>query len=302
MERPRTFYILGAGTSFGLAPTTSEARRLIRDRYSAIGIYPATAQPVSALHPRIATHDNSMKYGLPDLLLENSPSSTLELLAQKEWSPALDPVAPPQYAVLRKVGAPGIFFSFNLDGLAAFYLRNLHVVFEPHGTVDRSLTQDSGFAQRLEWSLDISLPSLRPKVLPGPEPRFITSRRAYLDARPYVQTAPAIIILGYSFGTFRGRMDDTESFEYLIDNQSKARCPIFIVSPDPEPIVASLQDRLRDKRVIPMSLYWHHFSTVLDTLMGPMDRFSDWLPDQNLDYLLASYELCCRRHRSCPWR
>jgi hypothetical protein len=296
MERRRTFYILGAGTSAGLAPFTSEARRSIRDRYYAIGMYPVTAQPASALHDRVARPHNSIQYGLPDLLLESIPSSTLELLTQKVLSPALDPVAPPQYAVLRKVGGPGIFFSFNLDGLAAFYLRDLHVVFEPHGTVDRFWTQDPEFTQRLEWSLDISLPSLRPKILPGPEPASITSHREYLDARRYVRTAPAIVILGYSFGTFRGRMDDIESFEYLIDNQAKARCPIFVVSPDPEPIVANLQDRLRDKRIVPVPLYWNTFSTVLNTLMGQMGRFSDWLPDQNLDYLMASYEHALQVH------
>lgn len=204
------------------------------------------------------------------------------------WSPPFEPKAPSQYAVLRRC-APGVIFSFNVDGLAGFYLRDFHFVFEPHGSVDRFWTRNTEFHERLEWSLDEWLPPVRPKILPGPEPSFITSTRAYLDARPHLRTAPAVIILGYSFGTFRGRMDDIESFEYLIENQSRARSPILVVSPDPEPTVAHIEDRLRCERVRPIVIYWDIFSSVLNALIGESGRVSDWLPDSQLDRLLALY-------------
>jgi hypothetical protein len=216
----------------------------------------------------------------------------MELLVQKVLSPLVEPEPPPEYAVLRKC-ARGVIFSFNLDGLAWAYLRDVHLVLEPHGTVDRFWTRDEGFDERLEWSLDIRLPSIRPKILPGPEPSFITGTRAYLDARTHLRSAPAVIILGYSFGTFEGRMDDVESFEYLIDIQSKARSTIFVADPNPEPIAASIADRLKCNRVVPIVLYWDTFSSVLNDLMGPFGRVSD----SQLGLLLDSYRRALREDR-----
>ncbi|MEX2262862.1 MAG: hypothetical protein WD696_12980 [Bryobacteraceae bacterium] len=289
MTQPKTFYVLGAGASAGLVPFTADTRRLIRDWYFDLGMFPVTtARRSSPLHDRVARHPNKGEYGLPDLFLDDIPGSTLELLAQKVWSPPFEAKAPSQYAVLRRC-EPGAIFSFNLDGLAGFYLRDFHLVFEPHGSVDRFWTSDPEFHERLAWSLDGWLPPIRPKILPGPEPSFITSTRAYLDARTHLRTATVLIILGYSFGIFGCRMDDIESFEYLIENQSRARSPILVVSPDPEPTVAHIEARLRCNRVRPIVIYWDIFSNVLNALMGESGRVSDWLPDSQLDHLLALY-------------
>jgi hypothetical protein len=182
-----------------------------------------------------------------------------------------------------------VVFNFNLDGLARRYLNGCHLVLEPHGSVDRLWTRDEGFSERLEWSLDIRLPSIRRKVLPGPEPPLIANTRPYLDARPHLRSARSVIILGYSFGTFEGYMDDIRSFDYLIENQLEAQSSIFVVSPDPESTAARIEARLRSKRVRPVVLYWDIFSNVLNTLMGEHGRVSDFLPDNQFDYLLALY-------------
>jgi hypothetical protein len=291
MAQPNTFYVLGAGTSAGLVPFTTATRAFIREQYIQLGIYPVTTgRPSSPLHDRVARWHGKGKYELADLLLDYIPASTLELLAQKAWSPYQDPNTPPQYATLRKVGAPGVFFNLNLDGLAKFYLRGCHAVFEPHGTVDRLWTRDIGFEERLEWSLDAVLPPIRPKVLPGPEPSVTTSTPAYIDARPYLRSAPAVVIWGYSFGAFHSRMDDIESFEYLVDNQARACSPIFVVSPDPEPVAVNLEDRLRSNRIVPIALYWDTFSRILMDLMGPLETILDWLSASKVGQLVSLYE------------
>lgn len=85
-------------------------------------------------------------------------------------------------------------------------------------------------------------------------------------------------------------MDDVESFEYLIENQSRVRPPILVVSPDPEPTVAHIENRLRCNCVRPIVIYWDIFSSVLNALLGEFGRVSDWLPDSQLDRLMALYE------------
>lgn len=291
MAWPGTFYILGAGTSKGLVPTIAETYGCMVDQYWKVGMFPVSSDfRGSPLHDRLVRRDNRKKYGLKDLVLGHSPIFTLELLVQKAWSPPVGREPPPHYAVLRKC-ARGVIFSFNLDGLAQTHLSDVHLVLAPHGAVEPSLIQEAGFEARLESSLDIWPPPSRSNILAGPEPSFITGTQAYLDARTHLRRAPAVIILGYSFGTFEGRMDDVESFEYLIDIQSGARSTIFVADPNPEPIAASIADRLKCNRVVPIVLYWDTFSCVLNKLMGPLGQVphSHWLHDSQLGLLLEFY-------------
>ena len=52
---------------------------------------------------------------------------------------------------------------------------------------------------------------------------------------------------GSEFGRFNGKMDDAESFEYLLDALRPRHCPIFIVDP------SDFEERLR-RRVVSMPL------------------------------------------------
>jgi hypothetical protein len=74
------------------------------------------------------------------------------------------------------------------------------------------------------------------------------------------------VILGYSFARFRGRRDDSESFEWFIEKVGRSQCPILVVDPQPEPIVAAIEERLRSRRVYPVKLEWDKFSKALSML------------------------------------
>jgi hypothetical protein len=225
-----------------------------------------------------------------DYLLETIPPSALELLAQKVWSPPIRRRAPPQYSLFQRTPRRAVIFTFNLDGLAGAYLRQQHLVLEPHGTVDRGWTEHRDFDELLESSLDVQWPTLARKLLPGPEPPQITGTRPYVVARRYLRTASAVIILGYSFGMFRGKMDDMESFEYLLDSQAEQRCPIFVVDPNPEPVATSIEERLHSKRVVRVALRWDDFSSALTSLMGPRDELAGWLTDDRFNIVRRTYE------------
>ncbi len=294
MLQPSTVYVLGAGTSAGLVPFTGGTLAFVRQCYAEVGVYAVDSAP-SPLVDRIVIQPlvEAWKRGksqIEDFLVEKIPFSTLELLAQKVWSPRLHITAPPQYSLLQRVGAPAVFFSFNLDGLAKTYLHHRHLVLEPHGTVDRLWTESSEFEELLEWSLHFRLPCIAPKLLPGPEPPQITSTRPYLEARAHLRTTPAVVVIGYSFGRFKGKMDDSESFEYLLDALGKRPCPIFVVDPCADLLTSDLEARLHSGRVVPMPLRWDDFSTVVTTLIGPHTGLSALLNDRDLDVVIAAYK------------
>jgi len=295
--RPGTFYILGAGASAGIVPFTAATLTFVRQRYAGIGIYPATDSTPSPLWDRVVLEPMLRRWkrgeGCPDdLLLKTIPQSTLELLAQLAWSPPLGSTAPPQYSLLQRIASPAVFFTFNLDGLARSYLHAQHLVLEPHGTGDRCLTESPEFEEFLELSLDIRFPFVTPKHLPGPEPAQITNSVPYVRARTYLRNAPAVVIIGYSFGRFRGKMDDSESFEYLLDGLARQHSPVFVLDPDAESIASAIEERLRCHRVTPLAVKWDVLSTALLTMTGRHDSISTLCARHHLDAVISAYNQC----------
>src|SRR5579863_1333549 len=213
MSKP-AFWIAGAGASVGLAPLTVDLRKRISSRYLDRGSFAPCSAQRTPLFDRVVLAPMRTKYGWADYLLSTIPASMLELLVQKELSvPLVSDGSPPQYWLLKQAAPESVFFSFNLDGLARFHLSSTHRVIEPHGTADRLWTESPNFDQAFEWSEDVTLPAVHRRLLPGPEPSSITSTIAYTQARPHLASARAVVILGYSFARFRGRRDDSESFE-----------------------------------------------------------------------------------------
>lgn len=145
MSQPRTFYILGAGASYGLAPTTQEMKAAIKREYEQVGIYPGLARP-TPLHDRVIGRPNFWSADFTELLLQNIQPGALEFLVQKSlYIPLVHIAAPPQYAVFGVVGSPATLFSFNLDGLAYGFCSRNHVVIEPHGRIDRLWFADTEY-------------------------------------------------------------------------------------------------------------------------------------------------------------
>lgn len=113
MLQPGTVYVLGAGTSAGLVPFTSGTLAFVRRRYAEVGVYAVDSSPSPLLDrvvigPMVDAWKQGEVWFDEDLLVEKIPSSTLELLVQKAWSPCRHGTAPPQYSLCRKTLASEI--------------------------------------------------------------------------------------------------------------------------------------------------------------------------------------------------
>jgi len=82
MRQPRSFYILGAGASYGLLPITNEMRRLGANEFHSAGIYLTAPTSRSPLFDRIigSARDET---DLQEVLLTHMPHGALELLTQR---------------------------------------------------------------------------------------------------------------------------------------------------------------------------------------------------------------------------
>src|SRR5687767_9703706 len=220
---PGGFYILGAGTSAGLVPITAGLRAGVRRDFAAIGSYPAERAHRTALFERVVVGYRLRQWDGAEMALQHIPPGALDLAVQRQLTRPIGTSIPPQYAFLRDIPAPSTFFSFNLDGLAGTYLSARHHVVEPHGIIDRELTESPNYLDFLEWA-DVEPLRIRPKLLPGPEPSWVADTAPYVSSRRRLRTTAGVALVGYSFGRHGRGLDDAESFEYIVEHLSATPC------------------------------------------------------------------------------
>ncbi len=292
MAQPRTFYVLGAGASYGLIPVTKDLRRIIKAEYHSIGVYPVTRASWSPLFERVIGEVSPYEDDLEEILLTHMPHEALEFLAQRAlWRPSSD-VVPPQYAVFEFVPAPATLFNFNLDGLASLHCSHRHVVLEPHGRVDVPWLEHEDYRELLEGAVvyEVRVPHLTPKLLPGPEPEDITLGPSYTEAQRLIRRARAMIILGYSFGQRGTTFDDTQSFEFLAALLKNHHCPVLVISTTPAELTERLRDRLSTYDVHSIPLRWELFSGLLLASINPVEGISPHWCAKRLRSLVYAYE------------
>lgn len=268
MARPDVFYVLGAGASGGLVPVAGQIGSELSSLYLGIGSYPAEPSGPSMLRSRIFCFDGKIDDIFEYALLQNAPEASLLALMQKLLLYNRKDSVPSQYRLLRYVGRPSTILNFNLDGLATEYLRDVHRVIEAHGHVDFEWILNPMFDDLVEWGMDP--PPLTPKHLWGPEPTWITSKTAYIDAWPRLRSASAVVVIGYSFGCSGRSLDDSESFEWISAGLDRSLCPIFIVDPNPEPVAGALSSRISDARITMVRAKWGDLANCLMALSAGM--------------------------------
>jgi len=292
MSQRRTFYVLGAGTSYGLIPVTQQMRSFIEAEYHSVGTYPVTPAAPSPLFERVLGDIPPDGRDFKRMLIRNMPLGALDFLVQRTlWRP-VGGVVPPQYAVFDVLGWPATLFNFNLDGLASFYCSRKHVVLEPHGGIDRFWFESARYGELLEATavFDVVLPHLTPKLLPSPEPTYVTATHSYLLARRLFALAPAAVVIGYSFGrTAAGGFDDAESLEYFVDLLRTCPRATFVLSPTPEELAEILRQRLSSYRVFGVPVRWEVFAGLIMTVSHPVHGLPSRWCDEQLDGLMYSY-------------
>lgn len=292
MSRPLTFYVLGAGASYGLVPLTQQIRRIIQNEYHKTGTYPTSPAPQSTLHERIIGPIPQYESDDYDYLLRYIPYATLDALTQLALYVPPHQIVPPQYAVFNVFGSPSTIFNFNLDGLAYLYCGHRHIVFEPHGRVDREWIEHKEYRELLNATTmyRVRIPHLWPKQLPSPEPMGITANWNYAMARQFFKLAPAVVIIGYSFGRHFDSFDDMQSFNFMVDLIKTWPKPTFVVSPNPEELVEILRDGVSSYNVFGLPLRWELLSKIVIAKAHPIAGLQAKWCDQQLDEFIFDYE------------
>ncbi|WP_041463909.1 hypothetical protein [Pelodictyon luteolum] len=280
MSQTRTFYILGAGASYGLIPVTQDLRRNIESAFHSVGVYQSTPAAHGQLFERLFGDISKNEPDLRKLLLMHMPPSALDFLVQHTLSLSIDGIIPSQYAVFDVVGAPATFCNFNLDGLASKYCGHRHDVFEMHGRVDSALVEKARFSDLLEATVvyGVRFPHITPKLLPQVEPATITQQNVYSKAGVLFKYARAVVILGYSFGQRSGGFDDIHSFRYVVSLLKSNPLPVFVVSPTPDDLAELLRDTLSWRYVYAVALRWEFFSAAVLANVGSLQGIGrNWL-------------------------
>lgn len=292
MCQPRTFYVLGAGASYALIPVTQDMRRIIESDFHSVGVYETTPAPHSPLFERVIGTISPHERDIRSVLLTHMPPGALDLLAQRVLWRSSDGVVPPQYAVFDIVGSPATLCNFNLDGLASTHCGHRHFVLEMHGRIDSPRFERTNYEDFLEATVvyGIRLPHLTPKLMPQLEPGNITLQPAYARAKALFRYAPAMIILGYSFGQRNEGFDDKYSFEYVVSLLKFNSCPVFVVSLTPHDLAELLSDRLSSRYVFGISLRWELFSGAVLANVHPIQGLGiHWLA-KNIEAVIRAYE------------
>ena len=286
---PGGFYILGAGVSAGLVPFTADLRAGVRHDFAALGSYPAERAPRTALFQRVVGSYRLREWDGAEMALQHIPPAALDLAVQRQLTRPIGASIPPQYSFLRDTPATSLFFSFNLDGLAGAYLSGRHHVIEPHGTVDREMTDSPHYWDFLEWAVDLEPVQIRRKLLPGPEPSWVADTLPYVRARRRLRGPSGVALIGYSFGRYGSTFDDAESFEYVVEHLDATSCPVFVISPQPFELAERIQERLRFRRVMPIFLYWDVFAAAAARVSSRDGRSRSWLAGRGLPVVERAY-------------
>jgi hypothetical protein len=266
----------------------------IKREYLRCGIFPAERVARGPLHERVigcAQYGSCDFFDADEWFLWNIPSGALELHTQKQLHVPIKNVVPPQYAIFDLVSAPATIFNFNLDGLASTFCSNKHKVLEPHGHIDAVWFENDQYQTWLYATAahDLVLPHIVRKLLPAPEPLDMLLTKPYRIARRLFSQSGATLIIGYSFASWNGALDDFRSFEFIVDLLRANPRPVFVVSPFPEELADVLRQHLSSNGVVGMPLYWETFATTLLAMSG-RNGVDDLLSNVSLRELIYRYE------------
>lgn len=137
------------------------------------------------------------------------------------------------------------------------------MVLSPHGTIDPEVMESSAYPELLEGALlyGAPVPRVRSRVLPGPEPTLITSSEPYRYAIELLPRCERVLIIGYSFGRYCGKMDDAESFEFFVDLLTRYPKPVVVADKSPDPLASMIEERI-ERAVVRCEVYWDVFAAA----------------------------------------
>ena len=263
-----------------------------KKRYLESGIFSVERSPKGALSKRIVGNPKSHPFDVDEYLFRNIQPGALEFFVQREIYLPLHAVAPLQYAAFDLVGEPATLFNFNLDGLASRFCSRRHRVLEPHGRVDTKWFEPSHYEYWRDavTENDFQLPHLVWKLLPSYEPRHIVQMAAYREAEMLFSRSLAVLIIGYSFSMFNGKLDDWASWNFILGLLKSYPLPVFILSPFPEELADTLRQALSRKNIFGVPVFWEIFAATLFATVGAAGKIGSQWPDRQLRDFIYRYD------------
>jgi len=249
--------------------------------YEKVGGYPAREAPLTVLRERLLPPKIVffLKEHWKAWLLMGVFDEALAALFQRNIYRPVVSTTPANYRVFYFVPPPAVLFDFNADGLLLNYCEPPHIVLNPHGEIDRRLIEHPQFEElflRAAAQFGLALPNRYGLWLPGPEPLSFTRRKEYQSAMLALRRrGEFLLLIGYSFGRqANNTIDDAESFEFLGDLLKRFRRRVVIVDPNPEPVAALFENRLR-QRIEACKLCWNHLAAAACRAMEETVAASD---------------------------
>ena len=118
----------------------------------------------------------------------------------------------------------------------------------------------------------------------------------YANAGRLLRNAPAVVILGYSFGQRSEGFDDVRSLDYFVSLLRRQPRPVFVVSPTPHDLAEILRDRLSSNNVCGISIRWELFSGVVLANADPVRGLGlRWL-ENNIRSVMYAYAKALDAH------
>ncbi|MCX5814555.1 MAG: hypothetical protein NT178_18735 [Proteobacteria bacterium] len=291
-----TFYLLGAGASAGMVPLTRELKKTVVTRYRSFGMYPVERVEPDPVFERVIGDPTEGTDQITAALLRYLFPSAVHAMVLQQLSPPQNAPLADQYGLFLRAAKPSTFFNMNVDGLARRYCLG-HYVLEPHGRIPPALVRSPRWDEVIDALLEFGFaaPQIPGVLLPQPEPITITSRAAYLAARPLFYAGRYFVIIGYSFGksSQHDTFDDIETFEFFRELLRSTGKTVLVLSPEPGFVGFLCREAMRRSSVHELAVYWDHLSAAVSCVFrdsGLTDFAS--LSDMTSEVLYQYDRLC----------
>jgi hypothetical protein len=293
-------YILGAGTSAGVAPLgrafwTASSIDFLRN----LGGFSASIPMHSELTRRIIEGSSELSPAeiLPgrEFRFEDDKSLYLEILERmpnyfarthlKHILARANFLGKPtdSYRIF-EFFRPSLIANYNHDGLAARLRQTGHRVVEMHGSVERGYGSPQ-MAKFLEQAREYHLDDQEDSLVMGVPESFLDLKLAQ-NLKIVGRCAPTFVaIIGYSFARCNGGHDDHVSLEYFNQRFRGFLGNIYIIDLAPEYLQETLADSIRSKNVFAIRAHWnilaHAFMQIVNQVV--LRRSLNYLHEEMLD-------------------
>jgi|GEM_PF-1110674 hypothetical protein len=262
-SQPYSFYILGAGASYPIIPLTFQLRNRILDRFFNLGCLPLFDRKPDAVFDRVIGDPSQYDYETRSRLDYLYPSAVRAMLLKELCSPFVNSV-PHQYKIFMLAYPRSTIFTFNVDRLVRF-LSHRHYIIEPHGSLPYGCFRDAEWDNLIDSFLiyGIQDPILPGFQFPEPETTTITRTHEYTIASMLIKKANYIVLIGYSFGLYRGVPDDAESFVFLVEHIKSLNLNLIIVDPRSEQVADLFGAACNPRKCVQLKVSWSSLSRSL---------------------------------------